>query len=344
MTTLLVHAPALAHTKLHHPENSSRIADILRELDRFGLLDDLALIGAEAATREQLRRVHTKGLVDYVQLVCAHGGGLLDAGDTYATADSFDLASLAVGGCCLAVDHILNGRADNGFALIRPPGHHAEADRVSGFCLFNNVAAAARQAQLVHGVERVFILDIDVHHGNGTQGIFYEDNTVLFGSMHLYAPFFYPGIGSLHEIGTRQGRGYTLNVPFPPNVGDVGYMHALQEFILPAARRFRPELVLISIGYDAHWQDPLATAGLSLMGYAMMTQSLIRLANDVCNGRILFVLEGGYQQDVLNYGIINTANALLGRDTIYDPFGAMLRPEHNISTLLHTLCARDLPF
>lgn len=344
MTTLLVHAPALAHTKLHHPENSSRIADIVRELDRFRLLDDLALIGTEPATREQLRRVHTKGLVDYVQLVCAHGGGLLDAGDTYATAESYDLARLAVGGCCQAVDHIMNGRAANGFALIRPPGHHAESDRVSGFCLFNNIAAAARQAQLVHGARRIFVLDIDVHHGNGTQDIFYEDDTVLFGSMHLYAPFFYPGIGSVHEVGTRQGRGYTLNVPFPPNVGDVGYMRVLQEFVLPAARRFRPELVLISIGFDAHWQDPLAMAGLSLMGYAMLVQSLISFAKETCNGRILFVLEGGYQQDVLNYGIINTLCALLGRDDVYDPFGPMLRPEHDVSGLLQTLCARDLPF
>lgn len=344
MTTLLVHAPALAHTKLHHPENSARIADILRELDRFGLLDAVALVAAEPASRDQLRRVHTKGLVDFVEMTCAHGGGLLDAGDTYATAESFDLARLAVGGCCTAVDHIMNGRAGNGFALVRPPGHHAESDRVSGFCLFNNIAAAARQAQIVHGVERVFVLDIDVHHGNGTQGIFYEDDSVLFGSMHLFAPFFYPGIGGLHEVGTRQGRGYTLNVPFPPNVGDVGYMRVLQDFLLPAARRFRPELVLISIGYDAHWQDPLAMAGLSLMGYAMMGQVLIGLANDVCDGRILFVLEGGYQQDVLNYGIINTLSALLGRDSIYDPFGGMIRPEADISKLLAALHERDLPF
>jgi acetoin utilization deacetylase AcuC-like enzyme len=344
MTTILVHAPALAHTKLHHPENSSRIAHILPELDRFGLLDEVALVGAEPASREQVRRVHTQGLFDYVEMVCAHGGGLLDGGDTYATAESLDLARLAVGGCCTAIDHIMNGRADNGFALIRPPGHHAESDRVSGFCLFNNVAAAARQAQLVHGAQRIFILDIDVHHGNGTQGIFYEDESVLFASMHLFAPFFYPGIGSLHEIGTRNGRGYTINVPFPPNVGDVGYMRVLQEFLVPTARRFAPELILISIGYDAHWQDPLAMAGVSLMGYALMGQVLIRLANEICDGRILFVLEGGYQQEVLDYGIINTLSALLGHDSIFDPFGAMPDHERDISALLAQLRERDLPF
>ncbi len=344
MSTILVHAPALAHTKLHHPENSSRIAQTLFELDRFGLLDEVAILDVEPASRDQLRRVHTQGLVDYVDMVCAHGGGLLDSGDTYATAESFELARLAVGGCCAAVDHIMNGRAQNGFALVRPPGHHADSDRISGFCLFNNVAAAARQAQLEHGAERVFILDIDVHHGNGTQGIFYEDDTVLFASMHLYAPFFYPGIGSLHEVGTRNGRGYTINVPFPPAVGDVGYMHVLRQYLNPAVIRFGPDLILVSIGFDAHWQDPLAMAGLSLTGYALLTQALLHLANSVCDGRILFVLEGGYQQDVLNYGIVNTISALLGHDHIYDPFGAMPRAETGVHGLLAQLQGRDLPF
>ncbi len=343
MTTIMVYAPALAHTKLHHPENSARIAHLLPALERFGLLEDLKVLQPAAASMEQLRRVHTQGLIDYVQSVSNRGGGLLDQGDTYATANSYQLAQLAVGSTCAAVDEIMNGRARNGFALVRPPGHHAETDNISGFCLFNNVAAAARQAQLAHGVKRVLILDFDVHHGNGTQEIFFEDDTVLFVSLHLFAPYFYPGIGGLHEVGTRQGRGYTLNVPFPPGVGDVGYLHAVNDFIAPAVGRFRPEIILISAGFDAHWQDPLAMAGLSLTGYALMAQTLIKMAEEICNGRILFVLEGGYQHEVLTYGIANVFSALLGIDRIYDPFGPMPAKEKNVDELIHQLRARDLP-
>lgn len=343
MTTIMMYAPALAHTKLHHPENSARIAHLLPALEKFGLLEDLKALRSVPASSEQLRRIHTEGLVDFVKGVSGRGGGLLDQGDTYATAQSYDLARLAVGGTCAAVDEIITGRARNGFALVRPPGHHAETDHISGFCLFNNVAAAARHAQIVHGFERILILDYDVHHGNGTQEIFFEDDTVLFVSLHLFAPYFYPGIGAFHETGTRKGRGYTLNVPFPPGVGDAGYLRALNDFVYPVVGRFRPEIILISAGFDAHWQDPLAMAGLSLTGYAIMTQTLIKMAEEVCDGRILFVLEGGYQHDVLSYGIANVFSALLGYDKIYDPFGPMPNGERNVDDLIDQLKSRDLP-
>lgn len=343
MTTLLFHVPALRHTKLHHPENSARLADLMPALERFGLLDDLALIGPVPATIDQLRRVHTQGLIDFVRTISYQGGGILDGGDTYATAASYELAKLAAGSCCLAVDHIMHGRARNGFALVRPPGHHAEIDHAGGFCLFNNIAVAARHAQVKFGVRRVFILDFDVHHGNGTQNIFYEDESVLFASMHLFAPFFYPGIGGLHEVGTRKGAGFTANVPFPPGVGDIGYLRVIQEYINPIVTKFQPEIMLISIGFDAHWQDPLAMAALSLTGYSLITQSLVRLADDVCNGRLLFVLEGGYKIDVLTHGIANTYSALLGHDAIRDPIGASPVPERDVTQLLETLKSRDLP-
>jgi acetoin utilization deacetylase AcuC-like enzyme len=339
----MVYAPGMAHTKLHHPENAARIANLLPSLEKFGLLEDIKSLRPVAASYEQLRRVHTDGLIEFVKAVSERGGGLLDQGDTYATANSYELARLAVGGTCAAVDAIMSGRARNGFALIRPPGHHAETDHISGFCLFNNTAAAARQAQIEHGVERVLILDFDVHHGNGTQEIFFEDDSVLFVSMHLFAPYFYPGIGGFHEVGTRQGRGYTLNVPFPPGVGDVGYLHALNDFVRPIVGRFQPDLILISSGFDAHWQDPLAMAGLSLTGYAIMAQTLIKMAEEVCQGRILFVLEGGYQHDVLTYGIANVFSALLGQDKIFDPFGPAPDGERNVRELIHQLQIRDLP-
>jgi len=342
MTTLIFHVPALRHTKLYHPENRARLAEILPALEHLGLLDSLALVEPIPATNDQLRHVHTQGLIDYVKMMSAQGGGILDGGDTYATEESYKQAKLAAGSCCLAVDHIMKGRAKNGFALVRPPGHHAEIDHVGGFCLFNNIAVAARHAQVKYGVQRVFILDFDVHHGNGTQDIFFEDNSVLFASMHLFAPFFYPGIGGIHEIGTRNGKGYTANIPLPPGVGDIGYMRALQEYISPRIRNFQPQIILISIGFDAHWGDPLAMASLSLTGYAIFVQTLVNLANSVCNGRILFVLEGGYQLDVLTFGIANTFAALLGRDTIWDPIGPSPEPEQDISPLLDNLKSRDL--
>ncbi len=344
MTTILVHAPALAHTKLHHPENSSRIARILPVLEEFGILQELEVLPPKLASLEQLQRVHNDGLIEFVKSISQQGGGLLDSGDTYATAESYDLARLAVGGSCLALDAIMEGRATNGFALVRPPGHHAERDHISGFCLFNNIAAAARHAQTKHGVEQVLILDFDVHHGNGTQDIFFEDDSVLFISMHLFAPYFYPGIGSIHEIGTRKGRGYTINIPFPPGVGDYGYLQIQNDYIRPIVGRFNPDLILVSIGFDAHWRDPLAMAGLSLSGYALFAQNLIQMAEQLCEGRILFILEGGYQHDVLNYGIANVFNALLGRDKIYDPFGPMNEDERDVRNLLKQLLSRNLPF
>ena len=334
MTTLLTFAPAYGHTKFQHPESSQRTAALWRSLERSGLLPQLRQLEPVAATVDQLRRVHTPPLIEYVHQVSLRGGGLLDHGDTYVTAQSFELAQLAAGGCCAAVDAIMTGAAANGFALIRPPGHHAETDRVSGFCLFNNAAAAARQAQVVHGAERVAIVDYDVHHGNGTQDIFYEDDSVLFVSVHLYAPYFYPGIGGMHEIGVGRGRGYTLNVPLPPYVGDRGYRRVFDELIGPRLEAFRPDLLIVSAGFDAHWDDPLASAGLSLRGYADITRKLIGYAKALCGGRVLFVLEGGYQLDVLTTGVGNVLHALLGHDTVHDPFGRMPQEEHDISDLL----------
>lgn len=312
-------------------------------LERFGVLSDLKSISPVPATREQLEQVHDASLIERVQQVSAFGGGLLDRGDTYATADSYELARLAAGSCCAAVDRIVNGQAKNGIALVRPPGHHAGVNEASGFCLFNNIAVAARHAQLVHDVKRVLILDFDVHHGNGTQDIFYEDNSVLFVSLHLYAPFyFYPGSGALREVGTGLGHGFTLNVPLPSNVSDEGYCRVLNQVVRPKAAAFKPDLMLVSAGFDAHWQDPLATGGLSLSGYAELARTLVEMADEWCNGRILFVLEGGYQQEALTYGVLNVVYALLGRDEIHDPLGPTPHSEQDVTDLLSQLKQRHL--
>lgn len=338
MSTAAVYVPAIAHNKSGHPENQGRIKQILPFLDEVGLLADLQMLEPTAATIKQLRRIHAPALIERIREVSATGGGALDHGDTYATAQSFELARLAAGATMTAVDAIMNGQSRNGFALVRPPGHHAEFSRISGFCLFNNVAAAARQAQTVHNVKRILILDFDVHHGNGTQDIFYDDDSVMFISTHLFLPrVFYPGTGSFEELGNGFGHGYTVNVPLMPNVGDAGYGRVFTELITPLVRQFKPELILVSAGYDAHWQDPLAMAGLSLTGYAHISRLLIELADELTNGRILFVLEGGYQVDALSYGILNTFYALTGQDKILDPLGAMPHAEHDISQLLHQL-------
>lgn len=338
MSTAVVYVPATAHTKSGHPENQGRIKQILPFLEQSGMLADLHLLPPVAASVKQLRRVHAPTLIERIREVATMGGGALDHGDTYATPESYELARLAAGGTITAVDQIMRGQAKNGFALVRPPGHHAEFSRISGFCLFNNVAAAARQAQIEHGVKRILILDFDVHHGNGTQDIFYDDDSVMFISTHLFLPrMFYPGTGSFEELGNGFGHGYTVNVPLMPNVGDVGYGRIFTELVLPLARQFKPELILVSAGYDAHWQDPLAMAGLSLTGYAQISRQLVNLADELTNGRILFVLEGGYQVQALSYGILNTFYALTGQDCIVDPLGHMPQAEQDISHLLHQL-------
>ncbi len=338
MRTGIVVAPAVAHNQIGHPEHNGRIADIIPFLDQHHVLDGLTLLTPQAATGEQLLRVHDLALIEHVRQTSQRGGGMLDAGDTYATAASYDLARLAAGSAITAVSAILAGKIDNGFALVRPPGHHAERANISGFCLFNNVAVAARYAQTFADVERVLIIDFDVHHGNGTQDIFYDDDSVMFISTHLFMPrMFYPGTGALAELGQSMGSGFTLNVPLMPYVGDVGYERVFKELISPKAREFKPDLILISAGYDAHWQDPLAMAGLSLTGYAQISRYLVQLAAELSNGRILFVLEGGYQINALHFGILNSFHALLGQDMIADPLGMMPQNEQDVTELLQTL-------
>lgn len=345
MSTALVFAPALAHTKSHHPENHNRLAQVMPTLERFRVLADLTAVSPTLATITQLRRVHTAAYIERVREAALRGGGVLDHGDTYVTPESYEQALLGVGGGLAAVDAIMTGRVRNGFALIRPPGHHAESDRAGGFCLFNNVAVAARHAQAVYGARRILIVDFDVHHGNGTQHIFYDDPTVLFTSLHLYMPYyFYPGIGALHETGRGRGNGYTLNVPLPPHVGDLGYERILTEVVWPKAESFRPDFILVSAGFDAHWQDPLASAGLTLTGYARLTRGLLAMADKLCHGRVLFVLEGGYHQMALTYGVLNVLYALLARDAIHDPLGPMPQPEQDVTDLLQQLKRRHLPY
>jgi acetoin utilization deacetylase AcuC-like enzyme len=230
---------------------------------------------------------------------------------------------------------VVGGEADNGFALLRPPGHHATPTRAMGFCLFNNIGLAARYALQHLGMQRVAIVDFDVHHGNGTQDVFYRERQVLFCSTH--ASPYYPGTGMLHEMGSDQGAGSTLNVPLPFKVGDKGYEQIFQEVVIPAVRRWRPDLLLVSAGYDSHWLDPIGPMVLSTAGYTRLTQMLHDLAAEVCEGRMVMVLEGGYSLEALGAGVTAGLHVLLGRDPGPDPFGPMTPPEPDISHIIGQL-------
>jgi acetoin utilization deacetylase AcuC-like enzyme len=228
----------------------------------------------------------------------------------------------------------MTSAAENGFALVRPPGHHAGRGRVGGFCLFNNVAIAAAEALARPDVSRVMILDFDVHHGNGTQDIFYRDPAVLFISLHMYHPHFYPGSGAADELGDGPGQGYTLNVPFEPGAGDKAYLSALRRIVAPKARQFAPDVILVSAGFDAHWSDPLAMVDLTLPGLAALCREIALLADELCQGRHLYVLEGGYHPTALSYGVLNAVYALLGRDQVDDPLGPAPGAERDMSKVL----------
>lgn len=342
MTTVLAYVPAKEHSLEGHPENAGRMTAIMRLLERENALEELELLLAEPATMDQLLQVHSASLIEKLEFASRMGGGNLDP-DTYCTSASFDQARLAAGAVCRATDVIMRGEADNGIALIRPPGHHAEKGRVGGFCLLNNVAVAARQAQAEHGAKRVLILDYDVHHGNGTQAIFYEDATVLYVSLHMFGPFFYPGTGSAEEIGQGQGRGTTLNVPFPSRAGDEAYDLVFRELIAPVVANFEPEIIIVSAGFDAHWQDPLAAAAMSLNGYDQMSRTIVEMAQAHCQGRVLFVLEGGYHLQALAHGVFNVVSALTGEEGLSDPLGPSPYTSPDITYLLGRLQRLHLP-
>lgn len=333
MTTAYTYDPFnLNHTYYGHPENHRRLERTWALLQADGILDRLQLIESSPAPVDALTAVHNRSYVERLAQISAGGGGRLD-GDTYVTAKSHDAARLTAGGLLNLTDAVLREEVDNGFALGRPPGHHARPQQGMGFCLFNNVAIAARHAQSQHGIERVLIVDFDVHHGNGTQETFYEDGSILFFSIHQYP--YYPGSGSLDETGSGAGVGATVNVPFPTNVGDSGYLVALREILAPLARRHQPEVIFVSAGYDAHWMDPLAQHTVSIEGYASMVEDLMGLADDLCGGRLICTLEGGYNLDVLPHAILTTFRVLSGDERgISDPVGKAPGKERNAAAVI----------
>jgi len=332
-TAIVTHPGHSAHDMPDHVEQAARLYAIDQALNRSGLRSELLELASLPASESQIMVAHHPRLLHVVERGSARGGWLDQ--DTYVTSGSLETAVIAAGAAVRAVDAVLNGEADNAFALVRPPGHHATPSQPMGFCLFNNIAIAAHHAFDAYGLWRVAIVDHDVHHGNGTQDCFYEDERVLFCSTH--ASPLYPETGAAHECGYESGYGTTLNIPLPHGAGDSALARAYDELLLPAIRSFRPQLILVSAGYDGHWGDPIGPHALSVAGYAGLTRRLVRLAEELCDGRIVLVLEGGYHPAALGACVVAALRVLLGRDPGPDPFGPAETPEPDIAHLIERI-------
>jgi acetoin utilization deacetylase AcuC-like enzyme len=296
-TAFLHHEDCLLHdVSPFHPENPERLRAVLDRIESSDLKDRLLWVTPDPAGTRWVEKIHDPAYVRFVQEVCEKGGGRFDA-DTAAGPDSCRAALLAVGAALRAVDLVVSGETQNAFCAVRPPGHHAERRRAMGFCLFNSIAIAARYAQEQHRLKRILIVDWDVHHGNGTQHAFESDPTVFFFSAHQ-SPH-YPFTGQADETGVGPGDGYTLNIPLPAGCGDEAYETVFREKLLPSAAWFSADLILISAGFDAHRDDPLASMGVTESGFETLTRMVKRIADDLCGGRLVSLLEGGYNLDAL---------------------------------------------
>jgi acetoin utilization deacetylase AcuC-like enzyme len=309
-TGFVYHADYLKHEMgFGHPESPDRLRAVVSRLEKDGLLDRLTWIEAAAAADEWITQVHAPPYVANLKTRAPVSGYASLDPDTSLSPGSLPAAYLAVGGTLAAADAIMASRVDNAFCAVRPPGHHAERDRAMGFCLFNNVAIAARYVQRRYGIGRALIVDWDVHHGNGTQHTFYSDPSVLFFSTHQYPH--YPGTGRASERGEGQGEGLTINVPMSPGQGDEEYREVFERILVPATDAFKPEFVLISAGFDAHRDDPLAGMGLTEDGYAALSRIVLGIARRHSHGRVLSCLEGGYNLNALSASVERHLLALL---------------------------------
>ena len=317
-----------------HPEHPGRLSAIRARLDEDGLANRCRRVPAREASSEELERIHTPAHVAAIAATAREPFRQLDP-DTYTSRESALAARLAAGGLVDLATAIADGRLANGLALLRPPGHHAEADRAMGFCLFNNVAVAARAVQASGSARRVLIVDWDLHHGNGTQHSFWEDPSVLYFSTHQFP--FYPGTGAINELGAGEGRGFTINVPWPAGCGDAEYLSAFDRILLPIAARFGPDLVLVSAGFDAAAGDPLGSMRLSSNGYAAMTHRLRTLAG----GRLCLALEGGYDLEAISSAAAACLRILLGGPAPPGPTG---RPTAAATRVLEAVAASVRPY
>ncbi|MBU2552059.1 MAG: histone deacetylase [Proteobacteria bacterium] len=294
-----------------HPESPERLRVAYKMLDS-GRWPGLVVLPRRSATRDEISLVHRPEHYDLIARTDGRAEGYLDP-DTRTSPLSFQAALAAAGGMISLVEKVLDGELDNGFALVRPPGHHAEANRAMGFCLFNNVAVGAAWAIAERGLSRVMIVDWDLHHGNGTQHSFYDVARVLYCSTHQYP--YYPGTGALEDVGRGEGRGHTVNVPLGAGHGDSDYVEIFRKLFLPLARNYRPELILVSAGFDIYRSDPLGGMNVTAEGFAAMTRLLKQMAEEVCHGRLAITLEGGYHIDGQAKSIGRVLDVLMGDDS-----------------------------
>jgi acetoin utilization deacetylase AcuC-like enzyme len=298
MTLLYRDRLFLKHDTGRHPENPDRLRSIDARLEKSGLTRDCSAGTIKAMAEEEVTRIHDPKMVMRARQLAEHGGGSLDA-DTVLSAESFQVALTAAGTSAAAVDEVLKDTAANALCLVRPPGHHATPTRSMGFCLFNNIALAARRARTAHGLTRILIVDFDVHHGNGTQDIFYEDPEVMFFSIHRYGHGFYPGTGAAEETGKGKGLGFTLNVPVAFGTSRPEYHKRFAAALDKAADKIKPELVLVSAGFDAHARDPIGSLGLETEDFRTLTHQVLEVARTHTKGRLVSCLEGGYNLGAL---------------------------------------------
>jgi len=304
-TAVVYHPLYMEHETYDHPERKERLSAILSKIELSDLKPEM--LTPKSATLDQIEAIHSKSYIEHVKAVCSKGGGYLDL-DTVLSKESYTVALMAAGGMICAVDAVING-FDNAFALVRPPGHHALQNRGMGFCIFNNVAIAARYAQKC-GLKKVLIADWDVHHGNGTEASFYSDKSVLYFSTHQ-SPH-YPGTGKMTDVGEKDGVGFTVNVPLPAGTGDEGFLMAYREILKPVALEFDPDIVLISAGMDPHRRDPLSEMQLSTAGFGAIAATIVDIAKTCCEGRLAATLEGGYNLDSLSDATVAVLRAFSG--------------------------------
>lgn len=296
MTILYADSLFLEHETGMHPETPNRLRAVMARLEKGSLLGQCVRLPCHGISEEEVGKLHDPKIIVQAKQLCQLGGGRLEV-DTVVSAKSFDVALTAAGTCADAVDAILEGPETNALCLVRPPGHHATPTQSMGFCLFNNVALAANRARTKHQLKRILVVDWDVHHGNGTQDVFYSDPEVFFFSIHRFP--FYPGTGAKNETGTGKGLGYTLNAPVAFGTSRKDYHAQFAKALHSAADTIKPELVLLSAGFDAHAQDPIGSLGLEVEDFVTLTQHVLEVARTHCQGRLVSCLEGGYNLERL---------------------------------------------
>jgi len=324
MSTGYTFVPSLQHEYPDHPERPGRLDELTLRLDSF----QAEKLAASPAKHEDIARVHAPRLITGLERVCREQApGIIDYAPTYVAPCSFDDAMLAAGATLACSRAVLNGEVDNAFSIVRPPGHHAEPDRAMGFCLFNNVAVAARDA-LANGLDRVMVVDYDAHHGNGTQAAFLDDERSAYLSTHQWG--IYPGTGWIEDVPHAKKR--IVNVPLPAYAGDQAFMLISDEIIQPMVENFKPDMLFVSAGFDAHWSDPLTSLGASSVGFFNISKRLVELADEHCEGKIVFVLEGGYDPMNVANGAAGVFEALAGSGRVFDAGDVSPRREPDVQS------------